>query len=352
MPEKNEKLKPKPGRRALILALKLAVVIGLVWVMVAFDWLDSKTLRSAVSRPWLLALAALMMLVALLLTIVRWRTLLAVQGIRPDPWDVLRLGFIGFFFSNVIPGSVGGDAVKSYYVGREHGKMVEAITSVLVDRFVGLYTFLLTASVAAGACWWSGGYAKVFADARIVTLCWAVVGLVAGMTLFSAAVLSRTARNSRAMNCLLERLPLKKHIRRLYDAIHLYRDKKRALAFILAVSVTAQVPMALGIFTLGRCVGDGDPGLAAYFFLAPVGLVVNTVPISPGGLGTGEAAWEVLFGAFGSGAGAEVAAWWHVLFIGWSLVGMVFYLKGKRAYDAAMKEGDAVEMPDAAADVH
>ncbi|NQT21186.1 MAG: flippase-like domain-containing protein [Planctomycetes bacterium] len=354
MPDKNENLKPTTGHRALVLALKLAVAAGLVWAMVHFDWLDFDKLRSATARPGLLALAALMMLVALMLTIVRWRALLAVQGISPPTWDVLRLGFIGFFFSNIIPGSVGGDAVKSYYVAREHGKTMEAITSVLVDRYVGLYTFLLTASVAAAACWWSGGYAKVFADSRIVALCWVVAGLAAGMTLFSAAVLSRTARNSPAVNRLLDHLPLKKHIRRLYDAIYLYRDKKRALAFVLAVSVAAQVPMALGTLVLGRCVGDDGLRPAAYFFLAPVGLVVNTIPISPGGLGTGEAAWEVLFKAFDSEAGAEVAALWHALFLGWSLIGMVCYLKGKRAYDAAIRESAApnTETSDAAVDVH
>jgi len=346
-------LHPAPGdrrtkaRRRLMLVAKLGLVALLIWAMVHFGWLDLGKLKGAASRPLHLALAAGLMLAALLLTIVRWRTLLAVQGVRPAPWQVLRLSFIGFFFSNVIPGSVSGDAVKAYYVARQYGKTTQAITSVLVDRFIGLYTFVLTACVAIGVCWWSGKSPDVFAVPGMVALCWSVIGLAAGMTAFAAAVLSRRAKESGAFDQLLGRLPFQKQIRKLYDAIHLYRDKKGALAFVLALSAVAQAPMVLATFVLGKALGDGGLPLAAYFVVTPLGLVINSIPLLPGGVGTGEAAFEVLFRSFGSGVGFEVAMWWRVLFLGWSLIGMVFYVIGKKACDAAAPEASdaAIDAP-------
>ena len=91
--------------------------------------------------------------------------------------------------------------------------------------------------------------------------------------------------------------------------------------------------------------------MAAYFFLIPVGLVINSIPITPGGLGTAEAAYAAMFGAFGSNAGAEIAALWHILFFGWSIIGMVLYVKGKKAYDTTARAIEAVEAPDGAVDL-
>jgi len=325
---------------------KFGLVALLVWAMIHFGWLKLGDLKDAVSRPLSLVPAAALMLAALLLTIVRWRVLLAMQGVNPGPWQVLRLSFIGFFFSNVIPGSVSGDAVKAYYVAREYGKTTQAITSVLVDRFIGLYTFVLTASVAIGVYWWSGKSPDVFAVPGFVTLCWVVMGLTAGMTAFSAAVLSRRAKENRSFNWLIGRLPFHKQVRKLHDAICLYRDKKGALALVLVLSVVAQAPMVLATFVLGRALGD-SLHLGAYFFLTPLGLVVNSIPLLPGGLGTGEAAFALMFRAFGSDLGLEVAVLWRVLFFGWSLIGMVLYVRGKKAYDAVALEASsaAVDAP-------
>lgn len=342
MPTEPEKKGTSIGRRRLIIAIKFGLVAGLIWAIIHFGWLDLSELTSVAGKPFHLALAAALMLVALLLTALRWRMLLAVQGVRPAAWEVIRLSFIGFFFSNVIPGGVSGDAVKAYYVVREHGKTPRAITSVLVDRFIGLYTLVLTASATVAVCRLSGSLSEVFARPRVLMLCWIMIGLAAGMTLFSGAMLSRRAKESRAFNRLLDRLPFHKYISKLHDAILLYRDNKGTLACALALSAAAQIPMVLVILLVGKALGDGGLSIGAYFFLAPVGLVINVIPISPGGVGTTEGALEFLFGAFGSTIGAEAAALWHVLFFGWSLIGMVLYIKGKKAYDAAAKETNAL----------
>ncbi len=45
-----------------------------------------------------------------------------------------------------MPGGVGGDVIKAYYFNREHpGSKVIAVTSVLMDRVLGMFAMVLLA---------------------------------------------------------------------------------------------------------------------------------------------------------------------------------------------------------------
>ena len=311
-------------------AIKFVLAGVLIWAMIHFRMLDLSVLLRIASRPAHLAAAAALLMAGLLLTVVRWRALLAIQGIRVPHAQAVRLGFIGFFFSSVIPGAVSGDAVKAWYVAREHGQTAPAIASVLLDRFIGLYTMVLAAAAAIAICWHGGQYRDAWAAPGIAALSWSIIALSAAMTLFSLALLSRRLKGSRALAAILRRIPLGSHVAKLHDAVHLNRGRLGSLGLIVVLSVAAQVPMILSNFVIGRAIGDDGLSLPMYFFLASVGLVINSIPVMPGGLGTGELGYAMLFRAFGCTIGAEIIAVWHILFFGWSLIGLAFYVKGRR----------------------
>jgi len=329
------------GKTLRVAALKLACAVAVIWAMVHFGWLRLEVLVCVARQPLVFALAALLMLAGLLLTIVRWRALIAVQGVKLRAGEALRLGFIGFFFSCVIPGSVGGDAVKAWYVANRYGRTAEVVTSVLLDRFIGLYTFMITASLAVRFAVPRGDV-----PAGMAALSRAVLLLTGAMTLFFIMALSKTAKESRLLARVMARLPLHRHIEKVHESIYRYRSSKGSLAFIVLVSIMAQMPMIACHYALGSML-DNSMGFRPYFYLASVGLVVNSVPLLPGGLGTGEAAYRVLFSALGSYIGAEVAALWHVLFFAWSIIGLLLYLKGKAHYDLHGDEPQPTGISDA-----
>jgi uncharacterized membrane protein YbhN (UPF0104 family) len=64
--------------------------------------------------------------------------------------------------------------------------------------------------------------------------------------------------------------------------------------------------------------------------LCPIASILNSIPIGPGGLGSGEAFAEWLFMLFGSQNGSEIAAILHIIFILFSLIGFTIYIKEKR----------------------
>src|SRR5205823_4926165 len=124
-------------------ALGLGLLAFVIWRTWSFPEGSGKIgIAQALQRPLQvmpLLLAASTGLVALLLTFVRWYVLVRAQDLPFTVTDSIRLGFVGFFFNNFLPGSVGGDLVKAWYIAGEQSRRTVAVSTVLIDRVLGLW---------------------------------------------------------------------------------------------------------------------------------------------------------------------------------------------------------------------
>ncbi|MBI4365525.1 MAG: flippase-like domain-containing protein [Deltaproteobacteria bacterium] len=68
----------------------------------------------------------------------RWREIVTICGAKLPLATALRYNFIGQFFSQVLPSTVGGDAVRIWLLARGGAGWPVAIYSVLIDRVVGV----------------------------------------------------------------------------------------------------------------------------------------------------------------------------------------------------------------------
>ncbi len=125
----------------------VAIIVWLVCLAVRDD--SFARLRDEPKQWNYLALAILLCFVAVLLTMVRWYYLVRALDV-PLGWrDAFRLGFLGYMWNFVTPGSVGGDLVKVVYLARQRpGKRTEVALSVLFDRLLGLYAVFVLATAA------------------------------------------------------------------------------------------------------------------------------------------------------------------------------------------------------------
>jgi uncharacterized membrane protein YbhN (UPF0104 family) len=62
----------------------------------------------------------------------------------------------------------------------------------------------------------------------------------------------------------------------------------------------------------------------------PIGHIVNSLPLTPGGLGVGETAFNTLFNITGLRGGAEALLCSRIWTALVGLIGFVFYLRGIR----------------------
>ncbi|TXT16411.1 MAG: hypothetical protein FD138_4759, partial [Planctomycetota bacterium] len=89
-----------------------------------------------------------------MLTFLRWFVLVKALGFPFTVRDALRLGFIGYLFNFVAPGSVGGDLVKAGLLAKEQSnRKTTAVATVLLDRILGMLALFLIGACAAWPQW-------------------------------------------------------------------------------------------------------------------------------------------------------------------------------------------------------
>ena len=99
-------------------------------------------------HPGAFVLSILLVGVTILIGVIRWRMVLEVQGLHLPMSRAAGISFVAQFFNSFLLGSTGGDLMKAYYAAREtHHKKAEAVTTVFVDRLMGLWSMLLFAAL-------------------------------------------------------------------------------------------------------------------------------------------------------------------------------------------------------------
>ena len=107
------------------------------------------------------------------------------------------------------------------------------------------------------------------------------------------------------------------------------------LMFELLIA-TLLSPFASGFVFFFAMVGQTlnvDIPLQAYFFVVPVGLVAMAAPISPAGIGVGQAAFLALFNmylGYNSTVGPTAATANQIIMLMWGLFGSIFYFRRKK----------------------
>jgi len=68
----------------------------------------------------------------------KWKIILDLKCSLPY-LQLFRIYLVGYFFSNILPSTVGGDVVRSYYAGKLINSQAYSAVSVFVERFSGIF---------------------------------------------------------------------------------------------------------------------------------------------------------------------------------------------------------------------
>jgi hypothetical protein len=272
-----------------------------------------------------------------LLVALRWQLLLGAQGIGFRLVELLRLVFIGLLFNNVMPGSLGGDVVKAYYVVQRTPQKAAAVLTIFLDRVLGLLG--LTTLCLLGTL-------TNLSDPRFRMLFLELTALLLVVVACGSVFLGGRLRRFLHVEGILRRLPFRRTVAELDRAFLIYRHHAGvvALGFLLSLGVHLVV---VGVnWVLGRSLGL-EATLGQYFSLTLVAVGVTTLPISIAGWGVGEWAYAVLFSQL-SPANWTPAMALSVLFrvltvVVWSLLGAVFLMLGERPTHAQLERELAEE---------
>jgi len=312
----------------LIKILKFAVAFGLIGVMVSQGLIDFSVLAK-MADPLNLAIALILVFVNLYVQNWRWTVILKAREFDVSMKETFPLTLIGVFFNFALPGAIGGDVVKAYYIAQDNStRRVEAVTTVLIDRVLGLYGMILLALLAM-----LFNLQFVVANSSLLAVFYSSFFLFLGMTVFIGLSLSKTLRKALHLDLVFSKLPGGQFFSKLYDALNMYRKHLGMMVYTIVLSLLAQVVAVIFMLFIGGLIGDEGLNWATYFFAVPIGFIVSSLPIAPAGLGVGQYAFLVLFELY-SGAktnvGQTAITAFQVFLFAWGMIGGYFYLKKKQ----------------------
>jgi uncharacterized protein (TIRG00374 family) len=283
-------------RRVGTIVLTLAAVAYLIWQVDLGTTLD--ILKDA-DLAWF-ALSVTIMVVTVPVLAARWGSLLDAHDIDERlPW-LTRAYFVAYTAGQVLPTSLGGDAVRVVETTRRHPGRATVVTgTVLLERGLGG-----AATVALGAV----GFVLSIGEYDVSGYLWLEGVFVFGTLVLGFLFFARSARPLlRRTQPLLDRFRVEKTVRHFYIGVHHYRGHPGLLGRVLALTLAVQAVRILSIWAGAKAVGiELDPRI--YYVFGPLLFLVMLVPFTLNGLAVREAFFVSFLGSVGVGANQAFAA--------------------------------------------
>jgi uncharacterized protein (TIRG00374 family) len=273
---------------------------------------------------WPITLAAIaILLLDVFLMALRTCWFLRAHRLHLSINDSVRLTLVSAFFSTFLPGSAGGDIAKMYYAMRENaGRRTEVATILLLDRATGLFSMLLIPLILA----------PFFLNTlRALPVLRDLLTFVAAISLFTFVAFLLCLYNDPVRKLLQQDPPTQSRWRERADrALSVLAQYRRHPSTLLGTTLLAILDnfLVIAIAALALLVLNPAVLSANLCLVAPLGNVANSLPLTPGGLGVGEAAFSKLFTLVGLSMGAETLLCWRIWRAVVALLGLAIYLRG------------------------
>jgi uncharacterized protein (TIRG00374 family) len=316
----SEKTRPRQRLKWIFSLLKITIGLGLIILLIISGRLNLGVIFIVYRHPAYFIAGILCCIGAFLFPIYRWWVLARIQKLPIGGFDALRFTMIGCFFNTFIPGSSGGDIIRAAYTIKSCSeKKPHVLTVAVADRALGLHALLIISAAAMlmqpallshvpGIQRWTGmitgliiagivvpfWFLRKSADSVVIRLCGKIVG---GAEAWHAA-------------------------------LQLYRQQPGMVCLAYLCSV-ANVMLSIFLIHFMMRASGANPGVLESLVVAPLVILANSLPITPGGLGIAEAASASLYNLVGQAGGANGMMLARLIIILFSLIGLPFFLLNK-----------------------
>ncbi len=231
----------------------------------------------------------------------RWQILLLSKGIEEPLGWLTKLYFVGYAVGQVLPSSMGSDAVRIVeHARRRPTARAEVAGAVLMERIIGASATLVLVAVALAVA------AGRYEDLALVV--WIEALSVGALVLLGVLMFSRRTR--RALEAWVfpfaRRLRVERVLDTVHGALHGYRERPGTLAFAVVVTLAGQLVRIFSIWLCGEAVGI-DLSPLVYVIFGPILFLLMLVPFTINGVGVREAAFVAFLGRFDVDANAAFA---------------------------------------------
>ena len=312
-------------------AFVLKLVAAIVMLGLLFAVVDTAELWNALSQLTILGFAYLMFISVVLIycSALKWKIFLEAFGHNIPVLRLFNLYIVGYFINTFIPSYVGGDAVRSWYVGKRVGQH-QALTATILERYTGITAMISLAVVfvwvVQGVTW------QIKSAVMLVAL---GIGVITALALWPKTFswLNRFSQLKKVLSS----------VKKIQDGFHLARKQRGLFVKTMGLSYVYHTITVLNTVAAAYAVGWDNPPVSELFVVVPLILLVGSIPISPSGLGIQEGAFVFFLHGLGAttaqalGLALVLRAKSYVLALwGW---GIWLGVKGSGGNEAAPESG-------------
>ena len=240
--------------------------------------------------------------IGVVLSAEKWRGLLEDSLIRVGLPLAVRLYWIGMFFSNFLPTSVGGDAVRLVLTPAP-GRLQYVAGTILIERLTGFVVLLALSAVGLAIASWL--YPEQALGQGLPLLVMALAGATA-LAIVAPAPLGRLLAQLVGWLPAMLRRPIVA-AQRLTTTLARQVSRRRAVARALILSLPFYATVLLAQYCCLRAVG-AEIHIAQVLLVGATVQLVGFLPISLNGLGIAEGAFVALYASLGVPAELAFAA--------------------------------------------
>lgn len=262
---------------------KLLVSVSIIAYLFASTDLNSVFERMKTADPLLLIFATSLLFMLVMPQSLRWLNILWVSRPGFKFHSAVGITLIGWFFNQVLPSSVGGDAFRTWYACRFRVPFSLAAQSVIFDRISALMAVMMILLISSP--WLNSLFASTQPVISILTFAFALLLACSGLLVADHAILFLIPDSA------------KKHVIEFSSNARKVFLSKTGLR-IITLSAAIHFFVALAVWLLAQSMGI-TLNIFHSLLLMPVILFITAVPVSIAGWGIRESAMVVVFGMVG-----------------------------------------------------
>lgn len=265
------------------------------------------------SNATFIVIATLALALQPLIATARWLVVVRRIGERISMRQAVAITYIGTFFNQALPATVGGDAIRVWLCLRFGLPLASSITSVGLDRGCALLGLLIMVAISIASL---APHLEI-AQLHLLAFALLIASLVAITTVVAMESLPASWRRWRAVRGLMR---LAADTRRVLFAPYVGLT-------VLGLSILGILNMTVSVYFFTHAIEHPIRFLDAMLLVPPV-LLASALPISIGGWGPREFAMVAALGTLGMPASASlvVSIMFGIASIFVSLPGAPLYL--------------------------
>jgi uncharacterized membrane protein YbhN (UPF0104 family) len=275
-------------RRVWISLPKAALGVTLLAALVVWGKIDLNVLLELTDAPSAVVTCLAFLFLALPVAALRWGIFLRALGVSIPFVTLFHFVAIGLLTNVLLLGSAGGDAIRGIYAWRAlGGSGARVAVSVIADRLSVLFAILFITLAFSLFYWHRMQQVPALAAVGTSIVAVAVACIIGICVLFAAPDLMRP------LEVALLRWPsVANLLAQMRQIILMLRTSPLSLLAAFALALVTQILTVFAVLALAEAIKIGMLSAADYMFAVPLTLIVNALPLTPSGIGVGEAAFD------------------------------------------------------------